>query len=57
MVVISYIRYLRVDKEFKMNNIQVAREFNLDQALKKGYKGMKKNVALNKRYRANVEIA
>lgn len=40
-----------------MNNIQVAKEFNLDQALKKGYKGMKENVALNKRYRANVEIA
>lgn len=43
-VVLSYIRYLQADKGFRMNNKQVAKDFNLEQALKKGYKGLKVNV-------------
>ena len=36
-VVLHYMRYLQVDKGFKMNNVEVAKDFNLAQAVKKGY--------------------
>jgi hypothetical protein len=44
-IVLHYIRYLQHDKEFKLNNIQVAKDHNLSQILIKAYRSFKLNVS------------